>query len=275
MLFRSEAVYGQARSATLADLSWDNLQRDLKAAKAGETRLHGDPEGTYGELDYNKGATFLRTIEVAVGRPRWDAYLTSYFSRHAFQPQTTAGFLADLRANLIRGDAALEARLDLDKWAYQPGLPRNAIHVRSATLTKIDETLEHVNAGAPVTSVNTARWSTQEWLRFLNGLPRKQTTARLAELDRSLGLSGSTNPYIRSAWLVLAAQNRYAPAVPSMAEFLPRIGRGLLIFPVYRALKGEGDWGLPIAQRIYATARSNYHPTVAVTLDKLLDWKPR
>ncbi|HMI20653.1 MAG TPA: M1 family metallopeptidase, partial [Sphingomonas sp.] len=271
-----EAVYGQSRGATLADLSWDNLQRDLKDAPSPDaTRLHGEPEGVYGELDYNKGSTFLRTIEVAVGRPRWDAYLTSYFNRHAFQPQTTAGFLADIRANLIKGDKALEDKLNLDQWVYQPGLPNNAIHVRSATLTKIDETLERVNAGLPIASVDASHWSTQEWLRFLNGLPRKQTPERLAELDKGLGLSASPNPYIRSAWLVLAAQNRYDPAVASMEEFLPRIGRGLLIFPVYRALKAEGDWGTPIAKRIYATARANYHPTVVATLDKSLDWKGR
>jgi hypothetical protein len=60
-----------------------------------------------------------------------------------------------------------------------------------------------------------------------------------------------------------------------MEEFLPRIGRGLLIYPVYRALKAEGDWGLPIARRIYATARPNYHPTVVTTLDKELGWNRR
>jgi aminopeptidase N len=270
-----EAVYGKERGATLADLSWDDLQRDLKAAKPEQTRLHGDPEGTYGELDYTKGSTFLRTIEYAVGRPRWDAYLTSYFNRHAFQPQTTAGFLADLRANLIRGDKALEKRLDLEAWAYAPGLPGKAVHVRSATLAKIDETLARVNAGAPIASIDAAHWSTQEWLRFLNGLPRQQTAERLAELDKDLGLSHSANAYVRSAWLVLAAQNRYDPAVASMEDYLPRVGRGLLIFPVYRALKAQDDWGLPIAKRIYASARGNYHPTVVATLDKMLDWKAR
>lgn len=268
-----EAVYGEERGATLADLLWDNLQRDLRDAPGqAVTRLHGDANGTYGELDYTKGSTFLRTIERAVGRPRWDAYLTGYFDRHAFQPQTTAGFLADLRANLIKSDGALEAKLQLDIWAYRPGLPDNAVHVRSATLAKIDATLARVDAGSPVASIDAAHWSTQEWLRFLNGLPRAQTPARLAELDKDLGLSASPNPYIRSAWLVLAIANRYDPAIPSLAEFAPRVGRGLLIFPLYRGLKAQGDWGLPIARRIYASARGNYHPTVVATLDKLLGW---
>jgi len=47
----------------------------------------------------------------------------------------------------------------------------------------------------------------------------------------------------------------------------------LLISPVYRAVKIEGDWGIPIAERIHVTARAGYHPTVVVTLDKTLDWK--
>jgi aminopeptidase N len=266
-----EALYGKERAATLADLSWDDLQRDLKAAPdAKATRLHGDPEGVYGELDYTKGSTFLRTIEYSVGRARWDAYLRSYFDRHAFQPQTTAGFLADLRANLIKGDQVLEAKLQLDQWAYGTGLPDNAVHVRSATLARIDQTLASVAAGAPIGSIDASRWSTQEWLRFLNGLPRRQSAERLAELDRSLGLSTSTNAYIRSAWLVLAIGNRYEPAVPSIAQYLPSVGRGLLILPVYAALKAQGDWGLPIARKVHATARQGYHPTIAAAIDKML-----
>jgi aminopeptidase N len=266
-----EALYGKERAATLADLSWDDLQRDLKEAKPEQTRLHGDPEGTYGQLDYNKGSTFLRTIEYTVGRERWDAYLRSYFDRHAFQPQTSANFLKDLRANLIKGDKALEEKLQLDAWVYEPGLPANAVHVKSATLARIDEILDQVNAGASLAAIDTSRWSTQEWLRFLNGLPRQQTPQRLAELDSAFGLSKSTNAYIRSAWLVLAIGNRYQPAVASAEQFLPSVGRNLLITPVYRALKAQGDWGMPIARRIFAQARTGYHPVTASVIARLLD----
>jgi leukotriene-A4 hydrolase len=268
-----EAVYGKERAATLADLSWDNLERDLKGAggpDAPSTRLHGDPNGTYGELDYNKGATFLRTIEYRVGRAKWDAYLRSYFDRHAFQPQTTSGFLADLRANLIRGDAALEKDLQLDRWAYQPGLPDNAVHVRSATLAAIDTRIAAFNAGAPAASIDTAKWSTQEWLRFLNGLPRQQTPARLAEMDAAWHLSASPSAYIGFAWFSLAIANHYDPVVQPLDRYLHSIGRGLFVYPLYRGLMAQGDWGQPIARRIYATARATYHPTVAATLDGVI-----
>jgi len=268
-----EAVYGRERAATLADLSWDNLQRDIKAAggpDAPGTRLHGDPEGAYGEMDYNKGSTFLRTIEQAVGRPRWDAYLKGYFDRHAFQPQTTAGFLADLRAHLIEGDPALEAKLQLDRWAYQPGLPDDAVHIHSATLAKIDTQAAAFDKGAPVASIDATHWSTQEWLRFLDSLPRTQTPARLAEMDKGFGLSVSPNAYIRSAWFELAIANRYDPIVPALDQYLNSVGRMLLIVPLYRDLKAQGTWGLPIARRIYAKARPSYHPVAAGAIDQLL-----
>lgn len=264
-----EALYGKERAATLADLSWDDLQKDLREAKPDATRLHGGPEEIHGELAYTKGSTFLRTIEQAVGRARWDAYLRGYFDRHAFQPQTSAGFLADLRANLIRDDGALEKRLKLDEWVYAPGLPDNAVHVRSETLGRIDAVLAQVAAGAPIASINARGWSTQEWLRFLNGLPRKQNAARLGELDRAFALSSSANAYVRSAWLRLAIANRYEPAISSIDQFLPSVGRGLLIMPVYRALAEQGDWGMPIARKAFASA--HYHPVTAAMVEKLLD----
>ncbi len=267
-----EALYGPRRAAVEADLVWDGLQKDLKEAGPTDksTRLHGEPEGTAGQLDYFKGSTFLRTIETTVGRAKWDAYLRSYFDRHAFQPQTTAGFLADLRANLIRGDAGLERKLELDRWAYGVGLPDNAVHVRSDALARVDADGRAFACGGPVSAIYPAKWSTQEWLRFLNGLPRTQSAARLAELDQAFALSDSHNPYVRSAWLELAIANRYDPALPSLEAFLTSVGRTLLVRPLYAGLKAQGDWGLPIARRIYAKARPGYHPITAGAIDKIL-----
>lgn len=268
-----EAVYGKERAAMYADLDWDGLQRDIKDAggsDAATTRLHGDPGATFGQLDYFKGSTFLRTIEAAVGRAKWDAYLRAYFDRHAFQPQTTAGFLADLRANLIKGDKALEAKLELDRWAYQPGLPGNAVHVTSATLAAVDAKLAAFNAGGPAAAVQPTGWATQQWLRFLNGLPRQQAPARLAELDATLGLSASNNAYVRSAWAELAIANRYEPALPGIEEFVKRVGRGLLIYPIYKDLMAQGDWGKPIARRFYESARAGYHPNAAAGVAKIV-----
>src|SRR3546814_5878619 len=107
----------------IIDWSSDVCSSDLPTSKL--TQLHldltpdMDPDTATGQIAYDKGATFLRTIDQAVGREKWDAYLKAYFDRHAFQPQTSAGFLADLRANLFKNDAATAQKIGLDPWVYQ------------------------------------------------------------------------------------------------------------------------------------------------------------
>ena len=75
---------------------------------------------------------------------------------------------------------------------------------------------------------------------------------------------------MRSAWLVLAIGNRYDAAIPSIEQFLPSVGRGLLVRPVYAALKAQGEWGMPIARRVFATARAGYHPVTEMGVEKIL-----
>src|SRR5690606_25327224 len=85
-----------------------------------------DPDAGMTGIPYEKGAAFLASVERAVGRARFDAYLRGYFDRHAFRTMTTDEFVADLRRHLIAGDGALEARLDLHAWLREPGLPASA-----------------------------------------------------------------------------------------------------------------------------------------------------
>ena len=271
-----EALYGKERAAIYSDLDYAGMVRDVKNAggdAAPATRLHGDPGESAGQLDYLKGSTFLRTIELAVGRERFDPYLRGYFDRHAFQPQTSAGFLADIRKHLIKGDKALEAKLQLDRWVFQPGIPSNAVHVTSETLAKVDAQLAAFNAGGPASAIDTTGWQTQQWKRLLDNLPRQQSAARLAELDAALGLTGSRNAYVQSAWFDLAIANRYEPVVPALEAYLTRVGRNLLVTPLYRGLKAQGEWGEPIARRIFAKAKPGYHPVTVGAVTRILDPK--
>lgn len=269
-----ESFYGTERAAVNAELDFAGMVRDVKTAggdAAPTTRLHGEPGATAGQLDYFKGSIFLRTIESAVGRLRWDAYLRGYFDRNAFQPQTSAGFLADLRKHLIKGDPALETKLQLDRWVFQPGIPANAVHVRSVTLAQVDAALAAFNAGGPASAITTAGWQTQQWKRFLDNLPRRQSAARLKELDDALRLTSSPNAYVQSAWFDLAIANRYEPVVPELKIYLARVGRNLLVTPLYRGLKAQGEWGDPIARRIFAKARPGYHPVTVGAVTQILD----
>jgi aminopeptidase N len=270
-----EALYGPGRASQEAALSWADMESAFKelGATAPGTRLHDDSESSDGGASgivYDKGAIFLRTIERTVGRERFDVYLRSYFDRHAFQPMTSARFLADLRANLVKGDKALEQKLMLDQWVYQPGLPANAARPDPKAFAPVDSALGAFAAGGAAPAGPWAGWTTAERLRFLNGLPRELPRPRLAELDRTLGLSASGNAELLSAWLQLALANRYEPAVPAAERFLLSMGRGKFVAPIFRTLVGEGEWGRPIATRLYARARPLYHSVTTSQVDRLM-----
>ncbi|WP_233222285.1 M1 family metallopeptidase [Allosphingosinicella deserti] len=267
-----EALYGPRRAAQEAWLSWADMEKALKelGPDAAGTRLHDDSGADSGGIVYDKGATFLRTLERSVGRARFDAYLTSYFDRHAFQPMTSARFLADLRANLVRGDQALERSLLLDQWVYQPGLPANAARPDATAFAPVDSAVAAFNAGGAAARVPYGGWTTAERLRFLNALPRTLPQPRLAELDRNFKLSDSGNAETLFAWLQLALANRYEPAVPAAERFLLAMGRRKFVAPLFETLMGQGDWGQPIARRLYARARPMYHAVTTSAVDKVV-----
>ena len=272
-----ESVYGAEAAAMQADLGWDSLQsalRELKGARAGDSRLHPDlagrdPDEGLTDIPYEKGAAFLLTIEAAVGRQRWDAWLRDYFDRHAFQPQTSAGFLEDLREHLIGDDAALEQKLQLDRWVFEPGLPANAVRVKSAAFAAIDRRAAAFGRSG-ITAADTRAWNTDERVRFLDRLPRKLTAAQLDALVAAMNLDTQRNSEVRFSWLMLAVANRFEPAVPNLEDFLTGMGRRKFVRPLFSALVKQGDWGRELAGRIYQAARPGYHPMTADAVDAVM-----
>src|SRR5215216_2042986 len=181
-----ERLYGAERARMLEVLGRQELLAEFArfGADSGETVLHidltgRDPDEGSTQVPYEKGQALLRTIEAAVGRGRFDAWLRGYFDRHAFTSLTTADFLTDIRANLIRGDRELEQRLRLDEWVSRPGLPSNAFVPTSDAFAKVEGEVRRFTAGTPAASLATQGWSTQEWQHFLGALPAAMTPAHL------------------------------------------------------------------------------------------------
>ncbi len=272
-----ESLYGPRVARQQVALGIDAIAKAIEenGGPAGpDTRLRLNldkrhPDDGLTDIAYEKGAAFLRMIEATVGRPRFDAYLKGWFERHLFQPVTSAMFVADLRAHLVKGDRELENRLMLDQWVYRPGLPVNSVPADPAAFAAVDQALDAFASGGPPDSAAWSRWNTDERLRFVNRLARRQTAARLAALDREFGLSAARNSEVLFAWLELAVANRFEPAVPALEQFLTRQGRRKFVRPLIKALAADMSWGRPIAARIYAKSRPLYHPLVTRELDLL------
>jgi hypothetical protein len=272
-----EALYGKERADILRVLGWRELQGEvarLGGPTSRDTVLHidltgRDPDEGMTQIPYEKGAALLDTIEAAVGRERFDAYLRSYFDRHAFQPITSGAFLDDLRRQLLKGDTEAERRLRLDEWVYQAGVPDNAVVPASPALDRVAAQSKAFAEGAAVRALESRDWSTQEWLHFLDNLPAQLTPAQLADLDRAHGLTKSGNSEILFAWLRIAIRNHYRPALPALERFLTSQGRRKFLRPLYEDLMAQ-DWGRPEARRIYALARPLYHGVATSTLDPIV-----
>ena len=86
----------------------------------------------------------LRDVE------RFDAWLKGWFERHQFEPVTSAIFLADIREHLVKGDAALEQRLMLDDWVYQPGIPANVVKPDPNAFAEVDKAVQRFSAAKAI-----------------------------------------------------------------------------------------------------------------------------
>jgi len=267
-----EAVYGRDYADMLAVLARTGLDDEMAALPPRDTHLRldlagRDPDDGMTAVAYDKGALFLRHIEAAAGRERFDRWLRGYFDRHAFGPMTTDGFLADLETHLIAGDAALRGAIDATAWIDGPGVPAGAPAVTSAAFARVDDQVAAFNVAGDPSALDTRAWSTHEWLRFLGAADL--TPARMAALDAAFRLTGSGNSEIAFAWFEAAIAQRYEPAFPAMERFLTSVGRRKFVRPLFAALAAT-DWGRPMAERIYRTARSGYHAVTAGSVDAVL-----
>jgi leukotriene-A4 hydrolase len=277
-----EALYGRERANMLLALNWGDLQDALASLPADDTRLHldnlegRDPDDGLTPIAYDKGAFFLYTIERTVGRERFDAWLRGYFERNAFRPMTTERFLEDIRAHLVT-TRALEDQLMMDAWIYQPGMPSNWQPPVSNAFVPVDAAARAFFADkSPASAIPWAGWSTQERQRFLAWRPEGHTgadwmtDAQLADLELTLNLRQEGNSELVFAWLQIAIQHRYQPAVPTLERFLTTMGRRKFVLPLFTSLWAQGDWGRPIATRIYGEARPGYHPITTNSVDAVV-----
>jgi aminopeptidase N len=274
-----EELYGRPYAEMLALLGLQDLRACVKdkGATSPDTRLlldlaGRDPDEAVNEIAYEKGHSFLRLLEGAVGRGDFDAFLREYFAGHRFQSMTTGAFLDELRVRLLRGRPGLEEKLGVDEWLHGPGLPANCPEPRSDAFLKVERQVEAWKAGTRAGDLPTKGWSTHEWLHFLRQLPDPIAPARLADLDGAFGLTTSGNSEVLNAWFPHAIAAAWEPAMPALERFLTSQGRRKFLKPLYKKL-AETPEGLERARRIYEKARPGYHSVSTGTIDGILGVK--
>jgi leukotriene A-4 hydrolase/aminopeptidase len=289
-----EAVYGRPREEMEAALGLRDLHEEIAALDDRDEILHidlkgRDPDDGSTDIPYEKGALFLRHLEETFGRARFDQFLKSYFNHFAFQSITTDQFVDYLKQHLLNEDPMLAAKVPVEEWINQPGIPASAPHPTSSAFGKVEEQAKSwLDGKIPVSRIPTAKWTTQEWLHFLKfvqdavsqlpavaGGQASQTKLnpadRMRDLDKIFHLTRSGNSEIAFQWLLMSIKNRYEPAYPRLEEFLLTIGRRKFIKPLYEEL-AKTPAGKKRALAIYRRARPSYHPIAVASIDDVLKW---
>jgi hypothetical protein len=251
------------------------LEREMKDLKLSDQVLHidlkgRDPDEGLTDIPYEKGALFLKHLEVTFGREKFDQFLKSYFNHFAFRSITTADFAAYLDRHLLKTDPQKASRVPVAEWLYKPGLPGTAPSFRAEAFEAVEKQAKAWLEGkTPARALPASDWSTHEWLHFLRVLPEKMPAERLKELDSALGLTKRTNAEITFQWLVMSVRNGYEAAYPRLEEFLTSMGRRKFLKPLYEEL-AKTPAGKERARRIYVKARPTYHPIATATVDAIL-----
>ena len=125
---------------------------------------------------------------------------------------------------------------------------------------------------AALTTIDSTKWSTQEWQHFLQKMPPSLSLAQMKELDSTFHFTNAGNAEIAFLWLQLSIRHGYAPANQRLRAYLLDIGRRKLILPLYTELAKTPE-GKVRALEIYKQARPGYHPLAQNSIDQVLGLK--
>jgi leukotriene-A4 hydrolase len=226
-----------------------------------------DPDDSSSSTVYTKGAWFLQFLEERYGRDVFDPFLKGYFDHFAFQSIPTTTFIEYAKANLLAKNPGKVSEAELDEWIYQPGVPADAPKTVSPRFDAVDAARKAwLDAGTLPAKDATAKWSTQEWVHFIDGMPETLKPEQLAALDAAYHFTGTPNGEIAQRWYPLAVRSGYTQANDAIAAFLERIGRRKLIMPTYSELV-KTPAGLKLAQDTFAKARPGYHPITTESVE--------
>lgn len=271
-----EAIYGKERAEMLALIGRQDLEDELENFKdqPNDTKLKLDltnrnPDDGMNSIAYDKGYLFLRTLEESVGREKFDAFLKSYFSAHAFSTMNTEKFIQYLNTHLLEKN---NINFNTNEWVYEPGIPNNQVTIHSDKFRNVLQTLHTFIENKEITNVTTSDWTPQEWVHFIRNFPDEMDLTHFKILDNTFNLTNSSNSYIAMVWYEQAIKHNYRENKidANIEDFLTHVGRRWYVTTIFNAYKKSNK--LDEALTIYKKTRANYHSVTVNTIDNLLGY---
>jgi len=268
----TEALDGPDVDGLLQAVLLDTLREDIRTFGPDsphtclKTSLAGiDPDAVFSRVPYMKGQLFLLSLEQAVGRPRFDAFVLEYIRRFRFQSLTTEDFLAFLEQALPEAAEAVDGQA----WVYRPGLPESLPAMRSSLYDEVVRRRRDFDDGALPSAGEAAAWHPYQRILFLRLLPQTISIEDCARLETAFGLRVTKRTIELYEFLRLAARSGYAQAWPMIEAFAERVGNEYQLKRLFRAL-AEAAWSRPHARPLFERVRRRHHPITEGLVDQLL-----
>ncbi|XP_044744226.1 leukotriene A-4 hydrolase [Coccinella septempunctata] len=205
------------------------------------------PDDAFSTVPYEKGQTFLRYLEEAVGGPSvFEPFLRKYFDAYKFKSVDTTDFKTFFIKEFCPcGKENKVKQIDWDLWLYGAGMPPHIpdydrtvgeVSVRLCSrLSAWNETAEP----PPLTAEDAKSMSASQTIYFLQLVldePSVWSIIKLKELERLFSLGKCKNSEIKLRWLRICMKARWEEKIPVVLQWLNEVGRMKYVRPLYRDL---------------------------------------
>ena len=215
----NEAKMQDVLSRKVLKVALDEMGEDSADSRLKIDATGKNPDDALSDIPYEKGYAFLQTVEAAVGREKFDVFITEYFKAHSFQSITTEDFVDYFNKNLIKGDKALAEKIKLGDWVYKAGIPSNIITPVSEDFNAIDN-IQKTWRKTGIKGLSQKIKSTNEKMHFIDYLPKDLTADEMAALDKEFNFTNGGNFVVRRQWFIPAIAHQYKSAYPAIEKFL-------------------------------------------------------
>lgn len=251
------------------------LERNLKEGSNNKQALvlvpeltNKDPDFVLGAVKYQKVAALMMQLEAKLGKKKLDAWISRHLREQLPEIHTTQSFLSTYR-DFLFSQEAIQAE-DLDQWLHAAELPDSYSRRPSSRLASVEAVATLWLQGEEISVLPTGGWSVYEWMYFLRIINQGQLSqVRLAQLDKTMNLSGVGNAELKSVWFQLALQHNYLAVLPAVESYVAETGRRKLLMAVYKAL-----WNNLLtkayALQYYSQYQHRYHSVARQSIYELL-----
>ena len=214
---------------------------------------------------YQKGRSFLRECEMAVGCERFDVFIQKYMKSFQFQSLSTEGFLDFLKAEL----PDVFEKVNVQKWVYEPGMPEEWHKPHSHLYDEVEKVLEDYKQGKRPSKEQAMGWHRYQIMSFLQGVPDVIPVEDCKYFEDFLELEKKNDDAFFSPFYAICVASGYQEIWPRVEKFMGTIGRMLYVFPVMRAMIAA-DWSKDKARPLFESVKGMHHQITVHAMDGML-----